>query len=89
LPIAIAFPSLIITFSFLNRTFVQPLSAKVRFKNENVIINEGKAMAMGNYFFTNSKGEEIKVEYSFGYITDSNRKLRINLHHSSMPASIE
>ena len=62
---------------------------KVRFENENVIIDEGKAMAMGNYFFTDSKREEVKVEYSFGYITDSEGKLRINLHHSSMPASIE
>ena len=62
---------------------------KVRFENENVIIDEGKAIAMGNYFFTDSKGEEVKVEYSFGYITDSEGKLRINLHHSSMPASIE
>ena len=62
---------------------------KVRFENENVIINGGKAIAMGNYFFTNSKGEEVKVEYSFGYMTDSEGKLRINLHHSSMPASIE
>ena len=62
---------------------------KVRFENENVIINGGKAIAMGNYFFTNSKGEEVKVEYSFGYMTDSKGNLRINLHHSSMPASIE
>ena len=46
-------------------------------------------MAMGNYFFTNSIEEEVKVEYSFGYIVDSEGKLRINLHHSSMPASIE
>ena len=62
---------------------------KVRFENENVVINGATAMAMGNYFFTNSKGEEVKVEYSFGYITDSEGKLRINLHHSSMPTSIE
>jgi|TARA_B100001094_G_scaffold84282_1_gene80593 hypothetical protein len=62
---------------------------KVRFENENIVINGETAMAMGNYFFTNSKGEEVKVEYSFGYITDSEGKLRINLHHSSMPASIE
>ena len=62
---------------------------KVRFENENIVINGATAMAMGNYFFTNSKGEEVKVEYSFGYITDSEGKLRINLHHSSMPASIE
>ena len=62
---------------------------KVRFENENIVINGATAMAMGNYFFTNLKGEEVKVEYSFGYITDSEGKLRINLHHSSMPASIE
>ena len=62
---------------------------KVRFENENIVINGATAMAMGNYFFTNSKGEEVKVEYSFGYITDSEGKLRINLHHSSMPASID
>ena len=62
---------------------------KVRFENENIVINGATAMAMGNYFFINSKGEEVKVEYSFGYITDSEGKLRINLHHSSMPASIE
>ena len=62
---------------------------KVRFENENVIISQTTAMAMGNYFFTSPKGEDVKVEYSFGYITDSEGKLRINLHHSSMPASIE
>ena len=62
---------------------------KVRFENESIVINGAMAMAMGNYFFTNSKGEEVKVEYSFGYVTDSDGKLRINLHHSSMPASIE
>ena len=62
---------------------------KVRFENENIIINGGKAITMGNYFFTNSKGEEVKVEYSFGYMTDSKGNLRINLHHSSMPACIE
>ena len=62
---------------------------KVRFENENVVINGATAMAMGNYFFTNSKEEEVKVEYSFGYVTDSEGKLRINLHHSSMPTSID
>ena len=32
-------------------------------------------------------GDEVKVEYTFGYITDSEGNLRINLHHSSMPAT--
>ena len=62
---------------------------KVRFENEEVIINGNTAITMGNYFFTAPSGEEVKVEFSFGYIVDSNGALRINLHHSSMPASIE
>ncbi|MEE3083094.1 MAG: phosphoribosyl-AMP cyclohydrolase [Candidatus Thermoplasmatota archaeon] len=61
----------------------------VRFENEGIIINGTTAMAMGNYFFTTPKGDEVKVEFSFGYIVDSNGDLRIQLHHSSMPASIE
>ena len=60
----------------------------VRFENENIIINATTAIAMGNYFFKDSEGVEIKVEFTFGYITDSSGTLRINLHHSSMPASL-
>ena len=33
------------------------------------------------------EGDEVKVEYTFGYIVDSSGNLRINLHHSSMPAT--
>merc|ERR1712113_1120948 len=33
-------------------------------------------------------GAEVKVEYSFGYVLDSEGKLRINLHHSSMPYEV-
>ena len=61
----------------------------VRFETEYIIINETNALAMGNYFFTTSDGEEVKVEFSFGYIVDSSGELRIQLHHSSMPASVE
>ena len=61
----------------------------VRFENTDVIVSETTALAMGNYFFTNLKGDEIKVEFTFGYIVDSLGDLRINLHHSSMPASVE
>merc|ERR1712050_657303 len=43
---------------------------------------------MGNYFFTNLAGTRVKVEYSFGYMLDAAGKLRINLHHSSMPYEI-
>ncbi len=57
----------------------------VRFENVAVITNGATAMAMGNYFFMTPEGEEVKVEYSFGYVTDSEGAVRINLHHSSMP----
>ena len=59
----------------------------VRFENADVLLNDDTATAMGNYFFTTPEGDEIKVEYTFGYITDSEGKLKINLHHSSMPAT--
>jgi len=60
----------------------------VRFENASVILNEKTASAMGNYFFTESNGSIVKVEYSFGYFLDSNGNLKINLHHSSLPFSI-
>jgi len=63
--------------------------AKVRFENSNVIIDENRALAMGNYFFTDSQGSELKVEYTFGYIEDEDQNLRIQLHHSSLPANVE
>ena len=62
---------------------------KVRFENSDVIIEGNRALAMGNYFFTDSKGSEVKVEYTFGYIEDDSGNLRIQLHHSSIPANID
>jgi hypothetical protein len=61
---------------------------KVRFENAGVILRETTALAMGNYFFTTPEGEEIKVEYTFGYVLDEVGALRINVHHSSMPATV-
>ena len=59
---------------------------KVRFENTDIILDGSMALAMGNYFFTAPEGDEIKVEYTFGYVLDDAGALRINLHHSSMPA---
>jgi hypothetical protein len=57
---------------------------KVRFENSDFILEEDRAIAMGNYFFTDVNGDEIKVEFTFGYkLIDG--KLRIDLHHSSLP----
>ena len=61
----------------------------VRFENSDVIIDGNTALAMGNYFFTAPDGAEVKVGYTFGYIEDGNGGLRIQLHHSSMPAESE
>lgn len=61
----------------------------VRWENEGTVISENgnMAVAMGNYFFTGTDGNETKVEYSFGYTKDANGDLRIILHHSSLPYS--
>lgn len=59
----------------------------VRFENSDIILRDDSGVAMGNYFFTTPEGDEVKVEYTFGYIVDSSGNLRINLHHSSMPAT--
>ena len=60
---------------------------EVRFENAGVIVDGIYAIAMGNYFFTDQRGVETKVEYTFGYIQDEEGRLRIQLHHSSIPAS--
>ena len=61
----------------------------VRWENEGTVISEdgSMAIAMGNYFFTGTDGNETKVEYSFGYTKDANGDLKIALHHSSLPFS--
>lgn len=58
---------------------------KVRFENAAVILEENRALAMGNYFFTDQNGDETKVEYSFGYVKGANGQLKIDVHHSSLP----
>ena len=59
---------------------------KVRFENKDMILNDANALVMGNYFFTSPEGNEVKAEFTFGYMRDSNGALRINVHHSSLPA---
>ena len=63
---------------------LQPWTA-VRFKNAGVYINGDVAVAMGKYFFTPLKGNVVKVEYAFGYVKGRDGKLKIFLHHSSLP----
>lgn len=64
---------------------IKPWS-KVRFGEQEIITDSDSATAMGNYYFTpHGEKKEVKVEYTFGYIKDDNGKVRINVHHSSLP----
>ncbi|HBH28337.1 MAG: hypothetical protein N839_0014220 [Desulfofustis sp. PB-SRB1] len=65
---------------------INPWTA-VRFENAAIILEENRAIAMGNYWFTDLEGNETKVEYTFGYKKDSAGKVKIDLHHSSIPFS--
>lgn len=62
---------------------IQPWT-KVRFENSDFILVDNRAIAMGNYYFTDLNGDEAKVEYTFGYKLVAS-DLRIDLHHSSFP----
>jgi len=41
---------------------------------------------MGDYVFTDAtSGDKVRVEYTFGYKRNDDGKVRIYLHHSSVP----
>lgn len=63
---------------------------KVRWENSGIINNScNMAIAMGNYYFTKTDGEEVKVEFTLGYVKDAEEKLRIVVHKSALPYSPE
>ncbi len=57
---------------------------RVRFENTDMIIEKNRAIAMGNYFFVDTDNNEVKVEYTFSYKLIEG-KLKIDVHHSSLP----
>lgn len=57
----------------------------VRWENEGTVISGDTAMAMGNYYFMQSDGTEVKVEYTFGIEQMEDGEPKIVLHHSSLP----
>eukprot|EP00968_Pinguiococcus_pyrenoidosus_P008560 scaffold616_cov257-Pinguiococcus_pyrenoidosus.AAC.17 len=62
----------------------------VVFDNHQIDLNGGTAVAMGNYYFTcATTGDKTKVEYTFGYKRCADNKIRIFLHHSSVPFAPE
>mmetsp|Transcript_13916 Transcript_13916/g.18572 ORF Transcript_13916/g.18572 Transcript_13916/m.18572 type:complete len:201 (+) Transcript_13916:66-668(+) len=64
---------------------IQPWS-KIRFDIHGVFITSDCATAMGHYMFTDANtGSEVRVEYTFQYVRGPDGKLKIVLHHSSVP----
>ncbi|KAJ8602082.1 hypothetical protein CTAYLR_001629 [Chrysophaeum taylorii] len=64
--------------------------SKIRYDMYGVYIVGPTATVSGNYWFTNANdGSETKVEYSFQFVRVANPagKLKIILHHSSIPFS--
>jgi len=56
------------------------------YDNHQVELKGGIGLAMGNYYFTcATTGDKAKVEYTFGYTRCDDGKVRIFLHHSSVP----
>ena len=58
---------------------------QVEFDNCSINIYDDIATAMGNYFFTDTRGEKTKVEFSFVYKKNKEGEIKIVLHHSSIP----
>lgn len=58
---------------------------KIKFDNADIIIDENTAVAMGNYYLTDTENNEVKVEYTIGFVKHDDGSLKINLHHSSFP----
>lgn len=64
---------------------IKPWNA-VRWENAGVQIKGEVALAMGNYYFTLAKGgDDVKVEYSFAFIKNSEGQMKIILHDSHLP----
>ncbi len=53
--------------------------------NAAILITGNSAISMGNVMLTDSKGNVTVVDKTFGYVRDGEGKLRIVLHHSSLP----
>jgi hypothetical protein len=64
--------------------------SSVNFDNHQIDLNGETAMAMGTYYFTCATTSVVsKVEYTFGYKRNDDGKVRIFLHHSSVPYAMQ
>lgn len=60
----------------------------VRFENEGIVLYGTTAVAMGNYYFTDTEGQETKVHYTLGFIKRGD-DVRIYVQESNLPFQTE
>ena len=60
---------------------------KYEYRNAAVYINGDMALTTGNVMFTDKAGKITTVDKTWGFKKDEQGKLRIVLHHSSLPYS--
>jgi hypothetical protein len=60
---------------------------KYEYKNAGVYVNGDLALTMGNVILTDKKGKVTIVDKTWGFKKDSQGKIKIVLHHSSLPYS--
>lgn len=65
--------------------FAQKHWRSYKIDNAAILITGNSAISMGNVTLTDSKGNVTVVDKTFGYVRDGEGKLRIVLHHSSLP----
>jgi hypothetical protein len=58
---------------------------KVEIRNAAILISGDTATTMGNVMLTDKKGKTTTVDKTWQFLKDDNGKLRIVLHHSSLP----
>lgn len=61
---------------------------KVEIQNAAVLITGNAATTMGNVMITDKQGKTTTVDKTWEFLKDDNGKLRIVLHHSSLPHTV-
>ncbi|TCD06964.1 phosphoribosyl-AMP cyclohydrolase [Erythrobacteraceae bacterium CFH 75059] len=54
-------------------------------ENAGIVITGNTAISMGNVTLTNARGEQTTVDKTWGFVRGPDGRLRIMLHHSSLP----
>ena len=62
---------------------------KVEIKNAAIFISGNTATTMGNVIFTDKDGKIVTVDKTWQFFKDDSGKLRIILHHSSLPYTVK